>query len=237
MDLIYDVSWNWMLRAWEWAIRWERMIAASSREWFFFYQVNESYLSLLNNGKILFQPEFVSSLFHFAASFNVLALNDTELGLFSAVVLLSADRPGVADIKVIEQHQDRLIEALKVQVRRNRIGRGKIVLLLYGSTKLRSQFPGWFVDRWDEIIQVIHSFSPVFLWNYLNWETSEPNTRHIWTGFASTGNCSDYRLSLPKYLTFQSVRKTYNEKGKSHKNQSFVVSIRQDRNIKLLRCR
>ncbi|KAK6627133.1 hypothetical protein RUM44_009610 [Polyplax serrata] len=68
---------------------------------------------------LIYDPEFVSSLFHFAASFNVLALNDTELGLFSAVVLLSADRPGVADIKVIEQHQDRLIEALKVQVGRN----------------------------------------------------------------------------------------------------------------------
>ncbi|EEB13323.1 Nuclear hormone receptor E75, putative [Pediculus humanus corporis] len=68
---------------------------------------------------LIYDPEFVSSLFHFAASFNALALNDTELGLFSAVVLLSADRPGVADIKVIEQHQDRLIEALKVQVGRN----------------------------------------------------------------------------------------------------------------------
>lgn len=64
----------------------------------------------------LFQAEFVSSVFHFASTFNALSLNDTELGLFSAIVLLSADRPGVTDLKAVEHHQDRLIEALKVQV-------------------------------------------------------------------------------------------------------------------------
>nr|CAD7575607.1 unnamed protein product [Timema californicum] len=67
---------------------------------------------------LMYDPEFVSSLFHFASTFNTLALNDTELGLFSAVVLLTADRPGVTDLKAIEHHQDRLIDALKVQVSR-----------------------------------------------------------------------------------------------------------------------
>ncbi|XP_068082052.1 ecdysone-induced protein 78C [Anabrus simplex] len=69
--------------------------------------------------ELMYDPEFVSSLFHFASTFNALALNDTELGLFSAVVLLTADRPGVTDLKAIEHHQDRLIDALKVQVARN----------------------------------------------------------------------------------------------------------------------
>ncbi|KAJ4429555.1 hypothetical protein ANN_21724 [Periplaneta americana] len=64
---------------------------------------------------IMYDPEFVSSLFHFASTLNALALNDTELGLFSAIVLLTADRPGVTDLKAIEHHQDRLIDALKVQ--------------------------------------------------------------------------------------------------------------------------
>ncbi|XP_069686503.1 ecdysone-induced protein 78C isoform X2 [Periplaneta americana] len=68
---------------------------------------------------IMYDPEFVSSLFHFASTLNALALNDTELGLFSAIVLLTADRPGVTDLKAIEHHQDRLIDALKVQVSRN----------------------------------------------------------------------------------------------------------------------
>lgn len=58
----------------------------------------------------------MSSLIHFANTFNALTLNDTELGLFSAVVLLTADRPGIMDVKLIEHHQDKLIEALKVQV-------------------------------------------------------------------------------------------------------------------------
>ncbi|KAJ8937886.1 hypothetical protein NQ318_021709 [Aromia moschata] len=62
------------------------------------------------------QSEFTSSVIHFAGTFNALSLNDTEVGLFSAVVLLTADRPGITDVKAIEHHQDRLIEALKVQV-------------------------------------------------------------------------------------------------------------------------
>lgn len=61
--------------------------------------------------------DFVSSMVHFANTFNSLVLNDTEVGLFSAVVLLTADRPGITDVKTIEHHQDKLIEALKVQVR------------------------------------------------------------------------------------------------------------------------
>lgn len=62
------------------------------------------------------QSEFVSTLINFTSSFNCLALNDTEIGLFSAVVLLTPDRSGITDIKMIEQHQDRLMDALKLQV-------------------------------------------------------------------------------------------------------------------------
>ncbi|XP_018324103.1 ecdysone-induced protein 78C isoform X2 [Agrilus planipennis] len=69
--------------------------------------------------EIMYDTDFVSALIHFANTFNALSLNDTELGLFSAVILLTADRPGITDIKTIEHHQDRLIEALKVQVGRN----------------------------------------------------------------------------------------------------------------------
>lgn len=65
------------------------------------------------------QSDFVSCLLSFFGSVNSLNLNDTEVGLFSAVVLLTGDRPGLTDIKSIEQHQDRLLEALKVQLSRN----------------------------------------------------------------------------------------------------------------------
>lgn len=63
------------------------------------------------------QNEFALSLIHFATTFNSLALNDAEIGLFSAVVLLTTDRVGITDVKSIEHYQDKLIEAMKVQVR------------------------------------------------------------------------------------------------------------------------
>ncbi|ENN70988.1 hypothetical protein YQE_12388, partial [Dendroctonus ponderosae] len=65
--------------------------------------------------EIMYDTDFIASVIHFANTFNALALNDTEVGLFSAIVLLTADRPGVTDIKSIEHHKDKLIEALKVQ--------------------------------------------------------------------------------------------------------------------------
>ncbi|XP_076265013.1 ecdysone-induced protein 78C isoform X2 [Rhynchophorus ferrugineus] len=69
--------------------------------------------------EVMYDLEFTNSVIHFANTFNALALNDTEIGLFSAAVLLTADRPGVTDVKTIEHHQDKLIEALKVQINRN----------------------------------------------------------------------------------------------------------------------
>lgn len=65
---------------------------------------------------LILQVDFVASMVHFADTFNALSLNDTELGLFTAVVLLTAERPGITDVKTIELYQDKLIEALKVQV-------------------------------------------------------------------------------------------------------------------------
>ncbi|KAK9882806.1 hypothetical protein WA026_023319 [Henosepilachna vigintioctopunctata] len=66
--------------------------------------------------ELMYDSDFVSTFLEFAASFNALSLNDAEIGLFSAIVLFCADRPGVSDMKLIENHQDKLIEALKVQV-------------------------------------------------------------------------------------------------------------------------
>ncbi|KAL0279738.1 UNVERIFIED_CONTAM: hypothetical protein PYX00_001237 [Menopon gallinae] len=117
---------------------------------------------------LIYDPEFVSSLFHFAASFNSLALNDTELGLFSAVVLLSADRPGVTDIKIIEQHQDRLIEALKVQVGRNHASDPQILSnLLMKLPELRnlgakhSAHLDWFRINW-QMLRLPPLFAEIF---------------------------------------------------------------------------
>ncbi|XP_064599858.1 ecdysone-induced protein 78C-like [Liolophura sinensis] len=68
---------------------------------------------------IVYSPDFVASMFDVATSFNLLNLNDTEIGLFTGVVLATADRQGLCDTKAVEKIQDKLIEALKLQVSRN----------------------------------------------------------------------------------------------------------------------
>merc|ERR1719483_584638 len=65
------------------------------------------------------QPDFVTSMFEVSASFNLLSLNDTEIGLFTGIVLATADRQGLGDSQSVETIQDRLVEALKLQVSRN----------------------------------------------------------------------------------------------------------------------
>lgn len=47
---------------------------------------------------------------------NQLSLNDSEMALFSAAVLLSPDRPVINDPKTIGQHQERITDALRLQV-------------------------------------------------------------------------------------------------------------------------
>ncbi|XP_022247854.1 ecdysone-induced protein 78C-like isoform X2 [Limulus polyphemus] len=69
--------------------------------------------------EIMFDNEFVSSVFHFAMNLNNLQLNDTEIGLFSAAVLMTSERVGIYDNKSIDQQQEKLMEALKLQVGRN----------------------------------------------------------------------------------------------------------------------
>ncbi|ELU17326.1 hypothetical protein CAPTEDRAFT_93472, partial [Capitella teleta] len=67
----------------------------------------------------IYLPELVQAMFSFARSFATLRLNDTEIGLFSGVVLATADRTGLSDKKTVERIQDKLIEALKLQISRN----------------------------------------------------------------------------------------------------------------------
>lgn len=43
-----------------------------------------------------FQPDFVTSMFDVSASFNMLNLNDTEIGLFTGIVLVTAGKSSKA---------------------------------------------------------------------------------------------------------------------------------------------
>ncbi|XP_052800237.1 ecdysone-induced protein 78C-like isoform X2 [Mya arenaria] len=68
---------------------------------------------------VVYSPEFVSAMFDVAGNINGLNLNDTEIGLLSAVILSTPDRHDVKDQKAVEALWDRLIEALKLQLKRN----------------------------------------------------------------------------------------------------------------------
>ncbi|CAL4111576.1 unnamed protein product [Meganyctiphanes norvegica] len=108
--------------------------------------------------EVMFDHEFVATLFNFSLSFNNLNLNDTELALFTAVVLLTADRPGITDNKVIEQQQDKIIEALRVQVGRNHASEAHLFPnLVMKMPELRQlgtkhhEHLNWFRANWSRI--------------------------------------------------------------------------------------
>ncbi|XP_077301657.1 ecdysone-induced protein 78C [Arctopsyche grandis] len=66
--------------------------------------------------EIMYDAPFAASILGFASNLNALCLTESEIGLFSAAVLVTPDRPGVTDIKVVQYHQDRIVEALKYQI-------------------------------------------------------------------------------------------------------------------------
>lgn len=68
------------------------------------------------------QNDFATAFVSFANSLNGYNLSDTEIGLFSALVLLSTARPGIAEQKQISRTRDRIAEALRVQIVRSRPG-------------------------------------------------------------------------------------------------------------------
>lgn len=68
---------------------------------------------------VVFTEELSAAMFDFAQNFSQLRLNDTEMGLFTGVVLATADRQGLTNVKGVELIQDKLIEALKLQISRN----------------------------------------------------------------------------------------------------------------------
>ncbi|XP_068775291.1 nuclear receptor subfamily 1 group D member 1 isoform X2 [Struthio camelus] len=60
--------------------------------------------------------DLLSSMFEFSEKLSALELSDEELGLFTAVVLVSADRSGMEDAASVEQLQETLIRALRALV-------------------------------------------------------------------------------------------------------------------------
>lgn len=66
------------------------------------------------------QNDFVTAFQNFSNGLNELGLSDTEIGLFSALVLLSSNRQGISEPKQISRVKERVAEALRVQILRSR---------------------------------------------------------------------------------------------------------------------
>ncbi|KAK6307750.1 hypothetical protein J4Q44_G00210210 [Coregonus suidteri] len=84
--------------------------------------------TLFAYGQIFMTREFLKSLrmpfcemmepkFEFAVKFNVLELDDSDMALFFAVIILSGDRPGLVNVKPIEDLQDTVLQALELQLK------------------------------------------------------------------------------------------------------------------------
>lgn len=78
---------------------------------------------LVANGRGFVTREFLRSLrrpfseimepkFEFAVKFNSLELDDSDLALFVAAIILCGDRPGLMNVKQVEEMQDGVLQAL-----------------------------------------------------------------------------------------------------------------------------
>uniref|UniRef100_A0A667ZIW2 Peroxisome proliferator-activated receptor delta b n=1 Tax=Myripristis murdjan TaxID=586833 RepID=A0A667ZIW2_9TELE len=85
---------------------------------------------LVANGKGFVTREFLRSLrkpfseimepkFEFAVKFNALELDDSDLALFVAAIILCGDRPGLMNVKQVEQSQDSILQALDQHLQAN----------------------------------------------------------------------------------------------------------------------
>ncbi|XP_033728455.1 uncharacterized protein LOC117317690 [Pecten maximus] len=81
----------------------------------------------------------LDSMFDFAERFNKLNLTDDEIALFSAVVLLSPDRPGLRNLEQIEKVQTKLTESLQTIINTNHMHDNTLFAkLLMKTTDLRT---------------------------------------------------------------------------------------------------
>ncbi|XP_034028206.1 peroxisome proliferator-activated receptor delta b [Thalassophryne amazonica] len=85
---------------------------------------------LVANGKGFVTREFLRSLrkpfneimepkFEFAVKFNALELDDSDLALFVAAIILCGDRPGLMNVKQVEQSQENILQALDLHLHVN----------------------------------------------------------------------------------------------------------------------
>ncbi|OQV14742.1 Nuclear hormone receptor E75 [Hypsibius exemplaris] len=69
---------------------------------------------------LILENDVAAGIFKFGTDLQSLNLSDSDLGLFSAVVLYTPNRPGLFDTKAVELYQVRIKDALKMQMTRHR---------------------------------------------------------------------------------------------------------------------
>ncbi|KAA0711749.1 Peroxisome proliferator-activated receptor delta [Triplophysa tibetana] len=85
---------------------------------------------LVANGHGFVTREFLRSLrkpfseimepkFEFAVKFNALELDDSDLALFVAAIILCGDRPGLMNVSQVEEIQDNILQALNLHLQMN----------------------------------------------------------------------------------------------------------------------
>ncbi|NWQ59507.1 PPARD protein, partial [Neopipo cinnamomea] len=85
---------------------------------------------LVANGNGFVTREFLRSLrkpfneimepkFEFAVKFNALELDDSDLSLFVAAIILCGDRPGLMNVKQVEEIQDNILRVLEFHLQAN----------------------------------------------------------------------------------------------------------------------
>ncbi|KAJ3602313.1 hypothetical protein NHX12_030072 [Muraenolepis orangiensis] len=86
--------------------------------------------TLISYGQIFMTREFLKSLrkpfcqmlepkFEFSVKFNTLELDDSDMALFLAVVILSGDRPGLLNVRPIERLQETVLHSLELHLKVN----------------------------------------------------------------------------------------------------------------------
>uniref|UniRef100_A0AAY4C8D8 Uncharacterized protein n=1 Tax=Denticeps clupeoides TaxID=299321 RepID=A0AAY4C8D8_9TELE len=63
--------------------------------------------------------EIMEPKFEFAVKFNALELDDSDLALFVAAIVLCGDRPGLMNVRQVEEIQDNILQALEQHLQTN----------------------------------------------------------------------------------------------------------------------
>ncbi|XP_070583365.1 nuclear receptor subfamily 1 group D member 2 isoform X2 [Erythrolamprus reginae] len=73
----------------------------------------------LDNLRTMGAGDLLNSMFEFSEKLNALKLSDEEMSLFTAVVLVSAERSGIENVNSVEALQETLIRALRTLITKN----------------------------------------------------------------------------------------------------------------------